>query len=101
MFAHSSSPGLGSDMSHNRLIHCTFPKDLIHEPLLYNLGCDFGVVPNIRGATISDDLGLVYLDLEGNEAEVQKAVEYLKERGVAVEEVTENSAGEIPPPATA
>lgn len=86
-------------MGHNRLIHCTFPKDLIHEPLLYNLGVDFGVVPNIRGATISDDIGLVYLDLEGNEAEVEKAVEYLKERGVAVEEVTDGTPGELPPSA--
>jgi ABC-type methionine transport system ATPase subunit len=77
-------------MSHNRLIHCTFPKDLIHEPLLYNLGVDFGVVPNIRGATISDDIGLVYLDLVGKEAEVEKAVQYLKSRGVAVEEVTDS-----------
>ncbi len=87
-------------MGHNRLIHCTFPKDLIHEPLLYNLGRDFGVVPNIRGATISDDIGLVYLDLEGNEAEIEKAVDYLKKRGVAVEEVTDGMPGEIPPAKT-
>ena len=77
-------------MSHNRLIHCTFPKDLIHEPLLYNLGVDFGIVPNIRGATISDDIGLVYLDLVGKEAEVENAIQYLKSRGVSVEEVLED-----------
>ena len=85
-------------MGHSRLIHCTFPKDLIHEPLLYNLGRDFGVVPNIRGATISDDIGLVYLDLEGKEPEIEKAVEYLKSRGVAVEEVPEGMP-DTPPPA--
>ncbi len=84
-------------MGHSKLIHCTFPKDLIHQPLLYNLGCDFGVVPNIRGATISDDIGLVYLDLEGNEAEVEKAVEFLKSKGVSVEEVAADAPDKAPP----
>jgi hypothetical protein len=87
-------------MSFSRLVYCTFPKALIHEPLLYNLGRDFGVVPNIRGATISDDLGLVYLDLEGQEAEIDKALIYLKERGVAVEDVTDEQAGGLPPTAS-
>jgi len=77
----------GAVMTNSRLIHCTFPKNLIREPLLYNLGRDFTVVPNIRGATISDDLGLVYLELEGPDAEIAKAVEYLRERGVAVEDL--------------
>lgn len=74
-------------MSQSRLIHCTFPKDLIREPLLFNLGRDFGVIPNIRGATISDDIGLVYLELEGPDPEIEKAVEYLKSRGVQVDAV--------------
>ncbi len=73
-------------MSQTRLIHCTFEKGLIREPLLYNLGRDFKIVPNIRGATINDDLGLVYLELEGPESEIDKAVAYLKERGVKVDQ---------------
>ena len=76
-------------MTNSRVIHCTFPKNLIREPLLYNLGRDFKIVPNIRGATISDDLGLVYLELEGPDGEIDKAVEYLKARGVAVEDSPE------------
>jgi len=74
-------------MTLSRLVHCTFPKGLIREPLLYNLGKDFEVVPNIRGATISDDIGLVYLEIEGAEDEAVKAVEYLRERGVVVKDV--------------
>ena len=76
-------------MSHTRLIHCTFQRDLIREPLLYNLGRDFKVVPNIRGATISEELGKVYLELEGPDTEIDRAVEYLKERGVQVSDVPE------------
>ena len=62
-------------MSHTRLIHCTFLRDLIREPLLYNLGRDFKVVPNIRGATISEELGKVYLELEGPDIEIHRAVQ--------------------------
>jgi ABC-type methionine transport system ATPase subunit len=74
-------------MSHSRLIHCTFEKDLIREPLLYNLGKDFKVIPNIRGATISEDLGKVYLELEGGEPEIERAIEYLQARGVEIKDV--------------
>jgi len=74
-------------MSATRLVHCTFPKDMIREPLLYNLGRDFKVIPNIRGATISDEIGLVYLELEGPDAEIEKALEYLRTRGVSVDQV--------------
>ena len=81
-------------MSSSKLVHCTFAKDLIREPLLYNLGRDFKIIPNIRGATISDDLGLVYLELEGPDPEIQKAIDFLKSKGVTVEPVT----GEPPLP---
>ncbi len=74
-------------MSGSRLVHCTFPKDMIREPLLYNLGHNFKVVPNIRGATISDEIGLVFLELEGAEAEIDKALAYLQGRGVKIESV--------------
>jgi hypothetical protein len=68
-------------------IYCTFPKELIREPILYNLGKNFDVIPNIRGASISDDIGLVYLELEGEESEVEKAMQYLIDRDVKLDPV--------------
>ena len=73
-------------MTSTRLVHCTFPKDMIREPLLYNLGRDFKVIPNIRGATITDEIGLVYLELQGPDGEIEKAVDYLKSRGVRIDQ---------------
>jgi len=40
-------------------IYMTYPKELIKEPLIYNIGKDFQVATNIRQATISDTIGLV------------------------------------------
>lgn len=85
-------------MTSSRLVHCTFPKGLIREPLLYNLGKDFDVVPNIRGATISDDIGLVYLELEGSDHEIDRAVEYLHSRGVTIDAVVGDMPTEGAPP---
>lgn len=84
-------------MTTSRLVHCTFPKELIREPLLYVLGREFDVVPNIRGASISDDIGLVYLELQGAKGEVDKAVGFLKSRGVQVDDVPEGLPGGVPP----
>jgi ABC-type methionine transport system ATPase subunit len=70
-----------------REIYCTFPKDQIREPILYNLGQHFQVIPNIRGASITNEIGLVYLELEGQEQELDRAVEFLRERKVQVEDV--------------
>ena len=70
-----------------RTIYCTFPKEQIGEPILYTLGQRFRVVPNIRGATINDQMGIVFLELEGDEAEIEKATVYLRERKVRVDTV--------------
>jgi ABC-type methionine transport system ATPase subunit len=72
-------------MSSTRLVHCTFPKEMIREPLLYNLGRDFKVIPNIRGASINDEIGFVYLELQGPDVEIDKAIDYLKSRGVSID----------------
>jgi len=77
-------------------VYCTFPKDQIQQPILYNLGRQFQVIPNIRGASISDEMGLVFLELEGEADEVQRAVDFLRERKVKVDLVKE---GDAPPTA--
>lgn len=69
---------------------CTFPQELISEPIIsHTLGDKFGVVPNIRAASITDAMALVAVEIEGDESRIREAVEYLKRRGVKVEEIQE------------
>jgi ABC-type methionine transport system ATPase subunit len=70
-----------------RQVCCTFPKERIREPVLYHLGRDFPVIPNIRGATINDEKGIVVLELEGEAADIERAVAFLRSRNVEVEAV--------------
>ena len=74
-------------MPSKRQLYCTFPKEQIGEPILYTLGQRFKVIPNIRGATINDQMGIVFLELEGEEAEIERAIVYLRERKVRVDTV--------------
>jgi hypothetical protein len=78
-----------------RKYFCTFPQDLIQEPLIsHTLGIKFDVVPNIRAAYINDQRALVAVDIEGEPATIERAVAYLRERGVTVEELRDGD----PPP---
>ena len=73
-----------------RKFFCTFPQELIQEPIIsHTLGEKFGVVPNIRMASITDAMALVAVEIEGEAQQIEASVAYLKDRGVKVEEIVE------------
>ena len=77
-----------------RKFFCTFPQHLISEPIIsHTLGVKFGVIPNIRAASITETLALVAVEIEGEEQAILKAVDYMRERGVKVEEMSEEGDG--------
>ncbi len=71
-------------------VYLTFPQRLIKDPLIYKVGHEFKIVTNIRGASVSDEVGLVALEISGEEEEVQKAIEWLREKGVKVEPIEQD-----------
>ena len=54
----------------------TFLQNLITEPVIHNLGQDFKVVTNIRRADVRDDMGWVVLELEGDDEEITRGLEW-------------------------
>jgi ABC-type methionine transport system ATPase subunit len=64
-----------------------FPPKLIKEPLIWKLGQKFKVVTNIRQASVTDEIGIVCLELDGNRDEVKAAIAWLEKLGVSVEPV--------------
>jgi ABC-type methionine transport system ATPase subunit len=67
--------------------YLTYSKELVKEPLIYQAGVNFKVKTNIRQASISEELGLVALELDGEASEIQKAVDFFIEKGVKVEPI--------------
>ena len=65
--------------------YLTFSGESIKQPLIYEIGQKFKVITNIRQATVSDQLGLMAVELTGEEDEINKSVQYLQDNGVRVE----------------
>ena len=64
-----------------------YPPKLIKKPFIYEVGHKFKVVTNIRQATVTDEIGIVCLELDGLRTEVGRAITWLEKNGVKVEPV--------------
>ena len=71
----------------NKRIRFTFPTGLITEPVIFNLGHNFQIVTNIRRADVREDMGWVILELEGEDAEIEKGLDWVTSMGVRVDPV--------------
>ena len=65
----------------------TFPTALVTQPIIYNLGRKFEVITNIRRADVRDEMGWVILELEGDNDEIQRGVDWVSSLGVRVDPI--------------
>ena len=66
-------------------VFLTFPQRLIKDPVLYELVQRFEVQTNIRGASVTDEIALVALQMDGAPDVLEAAIAHLKDQGVQVE----------------
>ncbi len=78
-------------MQETQRLWLMYPAKLITRPLLWELGKKFEVVTNVRQASMTDEIGLVSLSLEGDREEIKKAIAWLEKLGVKVEPVEINT----------
>ena len=69
----------------NVRVKLTFPEHLIKQPLMGRLVREFDVLPNIRRANITESLGWIVCELGGEQAQVEKALDWLTNAGVQVD----------------
>jgi hypothetical protein len=65
----------------------TFPASRIQSPLIWELGHRFPLVTNIRQASVTEDVGIVCLEISGPTDGVDAGLRWLKKMGVSVEPV--------------
>jgi L-aspartate semialdehyde sulfurtransferase ferredoxin len=70
--------------------YLSYPRILIREPILYQLVKKFDLVFNIRGASVSEDMGLVAVEFEGTPEQIERALAWLRQTGVTVERIEKN-----------
>ncbi|MCZ2108848.1 MAG: NIL domain-containing protein [Dehalococcoidia bacterium] len=73
-------------MATNR-VRFTFPEEQIKEPVIYRIGHEFNVITNVRMADVDEQTGWVLLEIEGEPAEIQRAIAWAQEHGVRVDPV--------------
>lgn len=69
----------------SKRVKLTFPQRLIKEPVIFTMAKKYDVVPNIRRARVTETVGEMILELDGQDENLEKDINYLKERGVEVE----------------
>ena len=67
-----------------------FPPKLITRPVIWELGQKFPLVTNIRQASVTDEIGLVSLELSGKREDIKAAIKWLEKMGIKVEPVEIN-----------
>jgi ABC-type methionine transport system ATPase subunit len=70
--------------------YLSYPRALIKQPILYQLVKQFDLVFNIRGASVSEDMGLVAVEFEGTAEQIEHALAWLRQTGVTVEPIEKN-----------
>lgn len=68
-----------------------FPARLITRPIVWELAKKFDIITNIRQASVTDEVGIVSLSLQGERDTIKAAIAWLEEIGVKVEPVEINT----------
>ncbi len=71
-------------------LYLTFNADNVTKPLIWQLGRDFDVITNIRTAEVKESMGLVGIELDGAEEQIDSAIAWLKSEGVQVEPIEQD-----------
>jgi hypothetical protein len=64
-----------------------YPPRLIKQPVIWELAHKFALTTNVRQASVTEEIGIVCLEIEGAPGEIAAGVKWLRKLGVNVEPV--------------
>ena len=70
-----------------RRVYLTYPPERVREPLVCRMYDETGVEFNLRTASVTDEIGIIGLELVGSPEKVERAMDFFRERGVRVEPI--------------
>jgi ABC-type methionine transport system ATPase subunit len=66
-------------------IKLTFPQHLIKEPVIFTVAKKYDITPSIRRARVTETIGEMVLELDGEEANLNSSIQALRDAGIEVE----------------
>jgi L-aspartate semialdehyde sulfurtransferase ferredoxin len=76
----------GAESSQMRL-WLMYPPKQITNPVIWELARKFPVVTNVRQASVTDEIGVVCLEINGQRPDLKAAIRWLEKQGIKVEPV--------------
>jgi L-aspartate semialdehyde sulfurtransferase ferredoxin len=67
-----------------------YPPRLIRTPVVWELSQKFELITNVRQASVTDEIGVVCLELEGARSQIKAAIKWLERMKIRVEPVEIN-----------
>lgn len=73
-----------------RKVYLTFPKEQIKEGIICDMYDEYKVKFNIRTASVNEQIGLMAVELQGEEEKIDQAIQFFRDRGLTVEPIEMN-----------
>ena len=70
--------------------HVRYPEEKIPEPILYEIGHEFKVIPSIRRADVRETTGWMDVEFTGETDEIERAIDGLRQKGCFVDPIELN-----------
>lgn len=70
-----------------KMVKLVFPQELIKEPVTFRMAKKYNIIPNIRRARVTETIGELVLELDGEEKNMEKGIKYLVKMGVDVKPI--------------
>ena len=78
------------DQQEKQRLWLMYPAKLITTPVIWQLGHKFAITTNVRQASVTDEIGIVCLEIEGKRSELKASIKWLESLGVSVEPIEIN-----------
>ncbi len=65
-------------------IHLVFPDDEARKPVIYEIGKKYNIITNIRRADMTEKAGWMDMEISGDDADIDKAIDYLKGKKIKI-----------------
>lgn len=78
---------MSKEKSVKKMVKLVFPQELIKEPVTFRMAKKYNIIPNIRRARVTETIGELVLELDGEEKNMEKGIKYLVKMGVDVKPI--------------
>ncbi len=71
-------------------LYLLYPSNLVNKPVIWEFIKNFDVVVNIKSASMKGEVGLVAVEIEGEEKYVEEGEKWLAQKGIKVDRIEQD-----------